>query len=142
MGTGMPKTEYANLLYREFQRVLLLPIVSLRTEVRTDGIYIRFFPLHLSFHKIPLEDLTAYGARTYSPIREYGGWGIRYRRRSKAYNARGNRGVQLHLRNGEQILIGSQKPEEFVKAIDIALAPHASLRYSTRMRLVSQRFLM
>jgi len=112
----------ANRLYREFQRVLFLPIFSLTTEVRRDGIYIRFSPLHRSFRKIPLVDLMRHEVRTYSPIREYGGWGIRYGRKGTAYNARGNRGVQLELSDGKQVLIGSQKPEELARAIDMAKA--------------------
>ena len=28
--------------------------LNLTTELRDDGLYIRFFPLHLSFHKVPL----------------------------------------------------------------------------------------
>jgi len=61
---------------------------------------------------------------TYSPISDYGGWGIRYGSIGKAYNVSGNRGVQLELLNGERILIGSQKPEELAAAIDLALKSH------------------
>ena len=94
--------------------------MKLITEVRSDGLYVRFFPLHLSFHKIPLEELKKYEARSYSPIREYGGWGIRYGFKGKAYNVSGNRGVQLEFLNGKRLLIGSQKPEELVQAIELA----------------------
>jgi len=41
--------------------------------------------------------------------------------KGKAYNVSGNRGVQLELLNGGRILIGSQKPEELVKAINLAI---------------------
>ncbi len=101
---------------------ILFHMMNLTTEVRSDGLYIRFFPLHLSFHKTPLEDLSRYEVRTYSPLKEYGGWGIRYGAKGKAYNVRGNRGVQLELSNGKRVLIGSQKPEELAEAIDTALA--------------------
>ncbi|MFC2005915.1 DUF6141 family protein [Chloroflexota bacterium] len=93
--------------------------MNLTTEVRSDGIYYRFFPFHLSFHKIKLEDLAKYEVRTYSPIRDYGGWGIRWGTKGKAYNVSGNRGVHLSFSDGEQLLIGSQKPEEFAEALDL-----------------------
>lgn len=90
-------------------------------EVRSDGLYMRLSPFHLSFRRIALDELGRYEVQSYSPIKEYGGWGIRYGLRGKAYNVSGNRGVQLELLDGNRILIGSQKPEELAKAIDSAL---------------------
>jgi hypothetical protein len=88
---------------------------KLITEVREDGLYVRFFPL--THQRIPFGEIEDCEVRTYSPIREFGGWGIRYGRRAKAYNASGNRGVQLQLSNGKRLLIGSQRPEELAQAI-------------------------
>ena len=86
-------------------------------EVRDDGIYIRFSPFHLSFRRIGFEKLKEYEVRTYRPIREYGGWGIRSGSKGKAYNVSGNRGVQLVLTNGKRVLLGSQRPEALWQAI-------------------------
>ena len=80
---------------------------------------LRFFPFHLSFHKIKLEDLVKYEVRTYNPIRDYGGWGIRWGSKGKAYNVSGNRGVYLEYSDGKKLLIGSQKPEKFAEALDL-----------------------
>ena len=96
-------------------------VTNLTTEVRNDGVYFRFFPLHISFRKIGLEDINGFDVQTYRAIRDYGGWGIRYGRKGKAYNVSGNRGVQLRLSNGELILIGSQHPEEMAEAIKAVL---------------------
>jgi len=97
---------------------LLFYICNLRTEVRADGLYFRFFPFQRSFHKISISDIKTYEVRTYRPIMEYGGWGIRYSLRyGKAYNVSGNLGIQLVLKNGSKILFGSQKPEEFLEAL-------------------------
>jgi len=95
--------------------------MNLTTEVRSDGIYYRFFPFHLSFHKIKFEDLGKYEVRTYNALKDYGGWGIRYGRSCKAYNVSGNRGVQLEFSNGNRLLFGSLKPEEFTEAVNSAL---------------------
>ena len=93
--------------------------IKLITEVRNEGLYFGFPPFPL--RKIPLDDLKRYEVRIYSPIKEYGGWGFRYGWKGKAYNVSGNRGVQIELSNGKRILIGSQKPEELAKAIDLTL---------------------
>ncbi len=87
------------------------------TEVRDDGIYIRFFPFHRTAHRIAFTEVKQYEVRTYSPIREYGGHGIRYGSNGKAYNVSGDRGVQIELLNGERLLIGSQRAEELWRAI-------------------------
>jgi len=85
-------------------------------EVRDDGLYIRFYPL--THQKIPFEHIVHCEVRTYNPIREFGGWGIRYGKGGKAYNVSGNRGVQLDLVNGKRLLIGSGRPEELARAIE------------------------
>jgi hypothetical protein len=95
--------------------------IRLTTEVRSDGIHIRFFPFHFSFRNIPFDKLKGYQARTYSAIKEYGGWGIRFGLKGKAYNVSGNRGVELELIDGHKVLIGSQQPENLTQAIDQAL---------------------
>jgi hypothetical protein len=95
-----------------------LLLFSMRLSVRVDAeaIRIRFFPV---WNKtIPLPEVVRWEARTYRPILEYGGWGIRYSfGKGWAYNVRGNQGVQLELVNGKRILIGSQRAEELAGAI-------------------------
>ena len=96
----------------------LFMLLKLQTEVRPDGIYVRFFPFHIHFKRFAREDLSEYYARQYKPIREYGGWGIRCSiRNGKAYNVSGNKGVQLVFSTGKKLLIGSQKPEQLEAAI-------------------------
>jgi hypothetical protein len=67
--------------------------------------------------------LSCEGARLciYSSLRDYGGWGIRYGSKGKAYNVSGSRGVRLELSNGKRLLIGSQRPEELSEAVAAAL---------------------
>ena len=91
--------------------------LKLVTEVHPNGVYFRFSPLHRSVQKIPFESVRKYEVRTYHPIREYGGWGIRYGRGGKAYNVSGNKGVQFEFLDGKKILIGSQRAEEFAGAV-------------------------
>ena len=87
------------------------------TEVRSDGLYLRFFPFHWSFLRFPVDSIKHSEARTYSPLGEYGGWGIRYGWNGKAYNVSGNQGVQLEFNNGKRILIGTQHPLDFMSAL-------------------------
>ncbi len=95
----------------------LMYAAHLETEVRPSGLFVQFFPFHLSFRRIDLQNLAKVEATEYRPIRDYGGWGIRYGPAGKAYNVSGNRGVKLTFRSGTDLLIGSQRPEELAEAI-------------------------
>ncbi|MEL4305296.1 DUF6141 family protein [Methanococcoides sp. LMO-2] len=88
------------------------------TEVRSDGVYVRFFPFHLSFKKFGYADIASYRSVHYSALRDYGGWGVRYGRNGKAYNISGNDGIRLEFRNGKHLLIGSQRTHEFLLALE------------------------
>jgi hypothetical protein len=95
---------------------LLFYCMRLSVQVDTEAVHIRFFPLWMK--TIPLAEIVSWEARTYRPILEYGGSGIRYSLgRGWAYNVSGNQGVQLELTNGKRILIGSQGAEELARAI-------------------------
>lgn len=95
-----------------------LYILRLQTEVRTDGIYLKLWPIHRSFRRIPWSEIERCESRRYRPLREFGGWGIRWAPGKLAYNVSGDRGVWIERTNGRTILIGSQRPEDFVAAID------------------------
>jgi len=92
-------------------------MLKLETEVRRDGLYIRFFPIHIRYRRFTRADIVRHFACSYRPIRDYGGWGIRFGPQGKAYNVSGNRGVQLVFRDGKRLLIGSQKADELAEAI-------------------------
>jgi hypothetical protein len=98
-----------------------LPLLFLRlrliVDVTAEQVVIRFSPL--SRRVIPIADIEAANARTYDPIKEYGGWGIKgWSRRSMAYNMSGNRGVELTLRDGRRVMLGSQRADELAQVIE------------------------
>jgi len=96
---------------------LLFLSSKLITEVKEDGIYIKFFPFHRKFKFFAFDEIESFQEREYRPIYEYGGWGIRYGFGGMAYNVSGNKGIQLTMKNKKKILIGSQKSYELYKAI-------------------------
>jgi len=103
--------------------ILLLYIMKLTTKLDSNGLHILFFPLRR--RDIPLNDIARWEARTYRPIRDYGGWGIKVGRRGWAYNVSGNQGVELEFTNGKKLLIGSQRSEELSAAIATAKRDNA-----------------
>ena len=92
--------------------------MRLKTNVRPEGIYVRFYPFHLKNIFIPIERIATAEAVKYNPILDFGGWGIRWGFGGKAYNVSGNKGVQLVYKDGKRLLIGSQKHKQFAEIIN------------------------
>ncbi len=99
---------------------ILLPLflltINMRTTV-TDTVNIRFFPFMKKPRRIGRNDIAAYSVVSYSPIADYGGWGIKGTSMHRAYNVHGRRGVRITFADGSTVLIGSQRPEELYTAI-------------------------
>jgi hypothetical protein len=86
--------------------------------VRNSGLYVKFFPFHLSFRHFSFSDILSAEAVRYRPLRDYGGWGIRYGRNGKAYNISGNKGLMIEFRNGKRLMLGSREPEVLKMSIE------------------------
>ena len=92
-------------------------IARLISRIDKDGITVRFIPFHFKQIKYNWIDIESCEIRKYNPIFEFGGWGIRYGFKGKAYNIKGNKGIQLRLKNGRRILIGTQNSVEVERLI-------------------------
>ncbi len=96
---------------------LIFVFSRLRTEVRPEGVFLKFAPVQRSYKMFPDAEIERAEVKKYKPIREYGGWGWRFGRKGKAYTISGKRGVALHFKDGSRVLIGSRRPEVFVQAV-------------------------
>jgi hypothetical protein len=98
---------------------LLFVSLKLETRITKDGVYFRFTPFHRSFRAYTWDKLLKSYVRKYSPIMEYGGWGLRYGffGKGNAFNVSGNMGLQLETNEHKKILIGTRKPEELTETL-------------------------
>jgi len=92
--------------------ISLFMALRLLTTIDDKGISYRFFPFHFKYYHINWDEIEKAEVVQYNPIRDYGGWGIRYSRKGKAYNVSGDMGLALTLKNGKHLLIGTQKEQE------------------------------
>jgi hypothetical protein len=99
---------------------LFILILRLETHVSSDGISVRFFPLHLKFKKFSWDAISECYVREYAPIGEFGGWGLRIGLfgQGNAWNVAGNKGLQIQFKNGKKLLIGTQKPDLIFEALE------------------------
>jgi hypothetical protein len=97
----------------------LLLVTRLDTIIKEDGLYVRFFPFRLRFNYFSWAGIDQVQLREYAPLAEYGGWGWRLSRGAgKAYTISGNKGIQLLLKDGSKLLIGTSRAEEVKQALD------------------------
>ena len=96
-------------------------VIRLDTEVSEGGVRIRFGPFHRRWVVFDFEAIQKAEAITYRPLTDYGGWGIRYGRKGKAYNVSGNTGVFLTMKDGKNVLIGSTNQDALCSRIQESL---------------------
>ncbi|HUH18763.1 hypothetical protein [Albibacterium sp.] len=95
-------------------------LIKLETQVKHDGIYVRFFPFRISFKHYPWDSISSSFVRKYRPLVEYGGWGVRFSvfGSGTAYNVSGNIGLQLIFTNKKKLLIGTKKPDQLTEVLN------------------------
>jgi hypothetical protein len=92
---------------------LLLRIFRLDTQIKKDGVYVRFYPFHRKYLVYNWDAIAEHSIRTYRPLLEYGGWGLRAGfGKGTAFTVSGNKGIQLVFKNKTRLLIGTHKPDE------------------------------
>lgn len=93
-----------------------LVTVKLTTQVSAQEIRIALRGIWWR-RRIPSGTIQSAKVVSYNAVRDYGGYGIRSSRLGRAYIAGGNRGVLLKLADKDQILVGSESPDELASAI-------------------------
>lgn len=96
--------------------VVLIGFVKLISEVRLDGIYIRFQPFHIQYRKFLFKDIQYYVPVEYKAS-DFGGRGVRINLKGEtAYSMNGKHAIKLKLQH-ETIVISTEKQEELLAAI-------------------------
>ncbi|MFK5959158.1 MAG: hypothetical protein QM495_09870 [Lutibacter sp.] len=100
---------------------LLFTNLKLKTRIDEKGIYYQYFPFHFSLKLIDWNTISKCYIRNYNGISEFGGWGLKFsfrKNKGKAFTTKGDIGLQLELKNGTKILVGTQKKEELKRVLN------------------------
>jgi hypothetical protein len=97
--------------------VPLLLLASIHLRIEKEGIYIRYFPFHFKPLFFNWSEIDYFELRKYNPLNEYGGWGIKGTKKNRAYNVSGDMGLQLTLKSGRKILVGTVNPQKLEVAL-------------------------
>ncbi len=109
---GMRSCRAIGPLYWSLLLLIAILFYALRVRVDDTAIHLRF-GVGLVRRTIPLSDVTASKPIRYPPL----GYGIRWGPRGTLYNVSGTHAVQLSLRNGRILLIGTDDPQGLDAAI-------------------------
>lgn len=94
--------------------LVMLVLGRLEIELRRDSLCWRFGWLGWPRWRVPLSDIVAVEPAR-SRWRE--GWGIRFTREGMLYNSHGTQAVRLTLRSGRRLRLGSQEPQQLIRAL-------------------------
>jgi hypothetical protein len=108
--------------------VFLFLQMKLETKIDAHSIQYRYPPVINQWRKISKNEIISVEVIKYSPW-TVGGWGIKYSWNGWTFNARGNKGILIKMKNGKQLLIGTQKVVQAKDAINVLLRQDREFDY-------------
>ncbi len=94
--------------------ILLFVVLRMKTVITQENMQLTYFPF--VWKTINLSDIETIKVINYGFV---GGWGIRlWTSYGTVYNVRGNKGLHIKLKNGKQLVIGTQKPQELERIVE------------------------
>ena len=115
---GSGSFEYiALIIFIEALVFTLLFTSRLETKLDEHGISYRLFPFQLKTRFVSWAEISSAQVRKYDPLGEYWGWGIKGTRKNRAINIAGDVGLQLELKNGRKLLIGTLQKEKMEEVV-------------------------
>lgn len=99
--------------------VFMVWFITMRliTTIDETGITAHFFGIPFCKKYINWNDIQSIQVVEYSPLFDYGGWGVRWSFNGWCYNVSGKIGIRIIQKNGKPFLIGTQQAEETKKII-------------------------
>lgn len=89
----------------------------LYTEIDAEGIHYQFYPVHGEQHHIDWDEVVGYRVVRTSLLGHLCGWGVNFSTQEPRYSVSGRNGLELFLKGGERIFIGSARPKRIRKVL-------------------------
>jgi hypothetical protein len=95
---------------------LFLFIIKLTVVIHAEGIEYRFPPFHNKYKRIAWEEIASVELMKINPLKEFGGWGLRYGKLGTAYTTRGRYILHIKHKTGKSINLTIAQPKNFIAA--------------------------
>jgi hypothetical protein len=99
-----------------------LPYGGLNTLVTRENVTVRWGVLGIRVLQLKMKEITTVEIHEFSPLADFGGYGIRSNGKMSAYFLRGTVGVQLTTAGGKKYLLGSDNPAYMAMVISTIAA--------------------
>ncbi|MFM7629279.1 MAG: hypothetical protein ACKO44_07150 [Algoriphagus sp.] len=97
---------------------LLLMSITLETRLDTHAFSYRNLPFQRSWKKLPLEQIRSISVHKKDGILDYGGVGLRFSRKTKAYIFFADHVIEVE-QGGKKLVFSTAKPKDFEEVINI-----------------------
>jgi hypothetical protein len=101
---------------------LVLPLGGQRIIVTRQNVTIKWGIIALKVLNLEIPAIASAELHDFSPLKDFGGYGIRQNREMKAYYLSGSRAVKLETTGGKKYLIGSDHPENLATVINTIIS--------------------
>lgn len=92
------------------------------TTVTLEHVTVRLEIVKIRLLKLNAADIVDVEFYRFSPIADFGGWGIRFGKKIKGYYWRGNTGALITMKNGKKYLVGSDNANNLAAVIRGAIS--------------------
>ncbi|MGB1242591.1 MAG: hypothetical protein ACPG49_08720 [Chitinophagales bacterium] len=92
--------------------------LQLKTVINSKKIKFRYSPLHAKKQTIKTKEIEDYQVVKTPFLAKLSGWDVQFSTREQVYSLSGRTGLELRLKDGQQIFIGTQKPIVLKNALD------------------------
>lgn len=106
---GVSKAEWIPMLFAVTllaAATLIMTQLRLITNIDTNEIKVRFLPFPKQW-KYSWTEVKSYSVKKYDPIKDYGGWGLRWAGKKRAFNVYGSEGLELIFNDDRTLMIGT-----------------------------------
>jgi hypothetical protein len=103
---------WASLVLIVTAAMMFFPYGGMQVAVTRRDITVRFGIIGSRVLRLKTDEIESVELAEFSPIADFGGYGIRRNKEIWAYYMRGSRGIKLTTTEGKKYIIGSDRPEE------------------------------
>jgi hypothetical protein len=104
--------------------LMILPYGGLRTVVTAKELSVRLGMTGIRVFRIGMDQISAAETHEFSPLKDFGGYGIRVNSEMQAFYFKGNKGVKLTRNDGKKFLVGSDNAETLATVINAVAFKH------------------
>ncbi|MCX6176535.1 MAG: hypothetical protein NTZ00_04085 [Bacteroidetes bacterium] len=91
--------------------------IKLKVNINAEGISYQFPPFHNKPNLLSWEKIESIELKKINPLKEFGGWGLRYGKLGTAYTTRGRYILHIKLHSGIPINLTIAQPEYFIATV-------------------------